>query len=242
MESIGRQDGQRAEEVAQAAPGGGSTRAVERALGLLGQVCADGGITLTECARRVGVPTSTALRLLRTLDRAGFVTRRRGVFEAGPRLLQLGAQAVGRQGLVRLSEPVLRELVRATGESAYLSMLGPDETAVCVAAVEGTHPVRHVNRVGRSVPLADTAVGMALSGASPPEGYVARRESLEPDVTAIAAAIGRPGGIAGVLSLLGPTFRIDDGTLRRYGALVAGAAQGIAAQFGRAAAAGRAGI
>lgn len=217
------------------------TRTVERALGLLGQVCADGETTLTDCARRAEVPTSTALRLLRTLECAGFVSRRDGLFAAGPRLVQLGAQALGRNGLVRAAEPVLRELAGTVGESVYLSMRGPDETAVYVAVVEGTYSVRHINWVGRSVPLADTAVGLVLSGATPEAGYVARRDRHEPDVTAIVAPIARPGGIAGALSLLGPTFRIDDDTMSRYGGLVARAADEVAAQFGSARTAGRAG-
>lgn len=215
------------------APSGGtSTRAVERALCLLSQVCADGEITLTECARRVQVPTSTALRLLRTLESAGFVSRSGGVFEAGPRLVQIGAQAIGRRGLVRLAEPALRAIVAAAGESAYLSMLGPGDTAIYVAVAEGTHAIRHTNWVGRSVPLADTAVGLVFRGETPAAGYVAQRDRFEPDVTAIAAPIRRPGGIAGALSLLGPTYRIDDDTMRDYGTLVARAARGLAAQFG----------
>jgi len=50
-----------------------STRAVERAMGLLGEVCAEGEITLSQCARRARLPVSTALRLLRTLETSGFV-------------------------------------------------------------------------------------------------------------------------------------------------------------------------
>ncbi|MCF3960145.1 IclR family transcriptional regulator [Streptomyces fuscigenes] len=206
----------------------GPTRTVQRALRLLGEVCADGEGTLTECARRAEVPVSTALRLLRTLEGAGFVARRGGVFEAGPRLLQIGAQAVGRHGLARAAEPVLGDLVGLTGESAYLSVLGPGATAIYVAGMEGTRSIRHISWVGRSVPLVDTAVGLALTGAVPESGYVARRDRFEPDVTAVAAPIARPGGVAGAVSVLGPSFRMDDKSVQHYGVLVAGAAQSIA--------------
>src|SRR3954453_14371316 len=93
-----------------------STRTVERALGLLAEVCAEGTISLTDCARRVDLPTSTALRLLRTLENADFVVRdQRGFFRAGARLIQLGAAAFGRNSLVAMAEPSLQRIVAQTG-------------------------------------------------------------------------------------------------------------------------------
>ncbi len=76
------------------APGrGSSTRTVERALALLSEVCTREAVTLTECARHTGLPASTALRLLRTLESRGFISRDDdgGSFRAGPRMIQLGA-------------------------------------------------------------------------------------------------------------------------------------------------------
>ena len=94
----------------------GSTRTVERALALLAEVCAEESLTLSECARRVHLPTSTALRLLRTLESSGFVARSAdGSFHAGIRVIQLGAAALGRQSLVRLAEPGLQRIVERTG-------------------------------------------------------------------------------------------------------------------------------
>ena len=209
------------------------TRAVERALELLAEVSAAEPVSLAECARRTGLAPSTALRLLRTLARAAFVRRDdEGYFHSGARLIQLGAAALGRQALVTLSEPALRRIVAATGESAYLSIAGPNDTSIYVAMVEGTHAVRHTSWVGRAFPMAGLAVGDALLGRVPESGYVAQRDRLEPDVTAIAAPIRRPGGVAGALSLLGPTYRIDDHTLHEYGQIVSREARALADQLG----------
>lgn len=211
----------------------GSTRTVERALGLLSEVCAEGSITLTECARRAQLPASTALRLLRTMEGAGFVARDAdGAFRAGGRLIQVGAVALGRQSLVGLAEPGMQRIVAATGESSYLAIAGPGETAIYIAMVEGTHAVRHASWVGRSVLRADLAVGRALNGTLAAPGYVAERDRLEPDVTAIVASILRPGGVAGALSVLGPTYRIDDNTMHQYGEILSREAQAIAEQLG----------
>ncbi|MDO9407044.1 IclR family transcriptional regulator [Patulibacter sp.] len=211
----------------------GTTRTVDRALALLAEVCAEDSIGLSECARRAELPASTALRLLRTLEGSGFVTRdEEGCFRAGSRLIQLGALALGRQSLVRIAEPVLDRLVGATGESAYLTIAGPGGTAIHIAMVEGTHAVRHTSWVGRSFPTAGLVVGRALADDVPACGYVSEHDRLEPDVTAIVAPILRPGGVAAAMSLLGPSYRIDDATLHRYGAILAEEARVLSGHLG----------
>jgi IclR family acetate operon transcriptional repressor len=215
-----------------ATPPASSTRAVERALGLLAEVCAEGAIGLTDCARRVDLSPSTALRLLRTLENADFVARdERGFYRAGSRLIQLGAATLGRESLVGMAEPSLQRVVASTGESAYVSVLGPGATALYVGMVEGSHAIRHTSWVGCTVPLEGSAVGAALRGAVPKRGYIAQRSSVEPDVTAIAAPIRRPGGIAGAISLVGPTYRIDDKKLSAFGRIVRREARAVSEQF-----------
>lgn len=217
-----------------------STRTVDRALALLAEVAATGRLTLSECARRTSLAPSTALRLLRTLESRGFVTRgTAGYYSPGNRLVQLGALALGRQPLVDRARPSLHRIVERTGESAYLVIQGTGDTAIYVAMVEGTHAVRHTSWVGRAISLADLAVADALRGDVPLSGYVAQRDRLEPDVTAIAAPIRWATGIAGALNLLGPTYRIDEATLHAYGRIVADEAAAISAELGAAGAPAR---
>lgn len=211
----------------------GQTRTVDRALDLLALVCDGGAPSLSECARRSRLPASTALRLLRTLEVRGFVRRNEhGSFIPGTRVLQVGALALGRQSLVRLSEPGLQRIVEATGESAYLSMRGPGDTAVYVAVAEGTRAVRHTSWVGRSVPMEGLAVGVVFAGRTPPCGYVAQRDLHEPDVTAVVAPVTWAGGIAGAVSLLGPTYRISDATMEEFGRIVSAEARRVSEQLG----------
>jgi IclR family acetate operon transcriptional repressor len=211
----------------------GSTRTVERALALLGEVCLEGAMTLAECARSTHLAPSTALRLLRTLEWAGFVTRGAdGTFRPGTRIVQLGALALGRQSLVAQVQPSLQRIVERTGESAYLVISGPSDTAVYLAMVEGTHAIRHTSWVGRAIDLEDLAVGRALGGDVPPYGYVAQRDRREPDVTAIAAPLRWAGGIVGALNLLGPTYRIDEAAMHAYGEIVAAEAAQLSQHLG----------
>lgn len=214
-----------------------STRAVDRALDLLADVCSRERTSLSECARGADLSPSTALRLLRTLEAKAFVTRDcDGRFHSGPRLLQLGAAAFGRQSLVQLAEPALQRLVAAGGESAYLSVRGPGDTAIYVAMVEGTFPIRHTGWVGRAVLLSGTAIGQAMLAPILAAGYVAQPSELEVDVTAIAAPVRRPGegpatGAAAVLSVIGPSYRLDADRVQALGSLVAAEALGLARQL-----------
>jgi IclR family acetate operon transcriptional repressor len=230
------------------------TRAVERALDLLAEVCTQDRASLSECARRASLSPSTALRLLRTLEAKAFVTRDPdGLFHSGPRLLQLGAAAFGRQSMVQLAEPALQRLVEACGESAYLSVRGPGETAIYVAMVEGTYPIRHTGWVGRAVLLHGTAIGLAMRSQLQPGGYVAQASELEQDVTAIAAPVRRPSdvladssdtavpSVAAVISVIGPSYRMGDRRMHELGVLVAAEAQALAGQIGGVAPAARRG-
>jgi IclR family acetate operon transcriptional repressor len=220
-----------------------STRAVERAMDLLAQVCDQGEIGLADCARRAGLAPSTALRLLRTLEASHLVSRDdRGLFRAGPRLIQLGASALSRQSLVSAAEPALKRIVEGCGESTYLCLPGPTDSAVYAGMVEGLHSVRHTSWIGRSIPLRGTAAGAVFRGEVPAAGFVVVRSAVEPDVTAIAAPVYRRDAagtaatgtaIAAIaaLSVVGPTYRIDDEQAALIGRLVGAEARMLSQQY-----------
>lgn len=215
------------------APAASATRSVERALALLASVCDGDATTLAECARVTDLPASTALRLLRTLEKRDFVSRDdAGEYRAGPRMMQLGAQALAQERLVQVCRPALLSVVGATGESAYLSVLGPGTTALYVAMIEGTHSIRHTSWVGRTGPLEGSAVGAALLGQVSEAGFAVRRSTLEPDVIAVAAPLRTPSGVAGALSIVGPDYRMDPPTADSYGRLLVTETAGIARTLG----------
>ncbi|MDY6055988.1 IclR family transcriptional regulator [Micrococcus sp.] len=196
-----------------------STRTVDRALELLAAVTDHAPVTLTDAARTVDLPASTALRLLRSLELSGLVARdEAGLYRPGPRLIQLGARAFTREPLVRLAHDPMEEVVRRTGESVYLAVQADAETAVYLAIVEGTHSVRHTSWVGRTVPLEGTAVGRALRGQAPAGGHVLVADTVEPDVTALSAPVMAGGVAAGALSTLVPAYRCTEELAQRCAA------------------------
>ncbi len=196
-----------------------STRTVDRAMDLLAAVTDQPPVSLAEAARATELPASTALRLLRSLEGSGLVARDDdGRFRPGPRLIQLGARAFSREPLVALAHAPMQGVVEATGESVYLSTPGPADTAVYIKIVEGTHSVRHTNWVGRSVPLAGTAVGQVLRGEVPAGEYALIQDTVERDVTALSAPVTVHGTVVGALSTLVPTYRCTEELARRCGA------------------------
>jgi IclR family transcriptional regulator, acetate operon repressor len=211
-----------------------STRTVERALALLATICDRGGANLADSARECDLAPSTALRLLRTLETSGFVTREEfGTYRPGSRIIQLGAQALSNESLVDLARPVMEKLVEETGESVYLSVEGHRATALYISIVEGTHSVRHTSWVGRTVPLERSAAGRALRGRIPAEGYVVVERGVEADVTAIACPVYSQSRTIAALSLVIPSYRLTAAEAKECGQMLASAAANLSAQLSR---------
>jgi DNA-binding IclR family transcriptional regulator len=220
------------EEVAVAEP---STRTVERALALLAAICERGSANLADSARDCELAPSTALRLLRTLETTGFVSReeQRGIYRPGARLIQLGAQALSSESLVDLARPTMEKLVAETGESVYLSIEGHGGTALYIGIVEGTHSVRHTSWVGRTVPLDKSAAGRVLRGRVPDVGYVVAERGVEADVTAIASPVYSEARTVAAMSLVIPSYRLTKTQAADFGRKLAAAAGDVSAQLSR---------
>lgn len=185
---------------------------------MLSAVCAEGAISLSDAARVADLSASTALRLLRTLEGSGFVTRDpNGDFRPGASVIQLGALALGQESLVSLCTPHMKRLVAETGESCYLSIPGPGETGIYIAIVEGTHSVRHTSWVGRSIPLEGSAAGQVLNGKHGGSGYAIVRSGVEDDITAVAVPVALGGRTVAALSIVVPSYRLDEAKARRFG-------------------------
>lgn len=213
---------------------GSSVRAVQRALDVLG--CFSGArekVTLSEVARLTGLPLTTASRILATLERAGFVRRSSSAYSCGTRLMQIGLNALQHLPTYEVAEDVLADLTKVTGESCYLGVPGDNGRVIYVRQSLSPKSIRHSAWLGRTVPMQGTAIGAAISGKVGKFGYVATRQTLEPDVTAVAAPIRGPdGAIVAAINLTGPTYRIDDGDVHRFGVAVVSAAQVISEGIG----------
>lgn len=212
-----------------------SVRAVQRALRLL-ECFSEGqpNLALSEYARRANLPVSTAYRLLLTLENSGFVRRSAaGAYSCGTRLLQIGLTALQNVSAYDVAEPHLHQLSALTGESAYLGIPAEESQIIYVRQSMSTKAVRHSAWLGRGVPFKGTAIGAAMSGKVGERGFAVSRRTIEPDVTAIAAPIhGRDGSIAAAINVVGPSYRITDADIDRFGRAVVDAARAISHEIG----------
>lgn len=201
-----------------------SLRTVDRALDLLLHVCDDdgcNGTSLVECATATELSASTALRMLRSLCARGFVSRDEdGLYHPGPQILRLGAGVLGRDSLVRLAEPHMKKLVDEINESVYLSVRNYDQSCLYIAIEECSQPIRHVSWVGKAFSADNSAVGLVLSGEIPDSGFVFEHGAVEKDVTAIAAPVQVANRIVAALSVVAPSYRIDDSEGERIGKIL----------------------
>lgn len=215
----------------------GSTRTVERALTLLTAVAERGDqATLSELARDAGLSPSTASRLLATLGAQRFTTRdAEGRFRVGPTLRRIALLSWQEEPLYELAGSHLVELADETGETANLAVAADRGRILYLRQHASPQLVRTANWTGRTVPRRGTALGAALDGQLLAGGYAIARNSVEPDVVAVAAPVlDRSGAPLAALSVIAPTYRTADEDLHRYGEALVAHARELARAAGHA--------
>lgn len=126
-------------------------------------------LTLTDLARRSGVPLSTVHRLAGELEEWQALSRAPdGRLRIGLRLWELGQLAPAK--LQDLAHPWLQELFTSTGENVHLAVRDGLEV-LYVDKVAGRRAVPIVSRTGGRLPMHPTGVGKALL-AYEPEWFV----------------------------------------------------------------------
>lgn len=130
---------------------------------------AEGDLSLTDLAERLGESQAVVFRMLRTLEDGGYVQRDLASkrYRLGLRVWELGCRAVNRMGLVEVARPVVKWLAGETGETSYLALARGTET-IYVDVVEGGEPLRVYAEPGMRVPLYLTASGKAVLAHSDP--------------------------------------------------------------------------
>lgn len=133
---------------------------VEKAIDLLFELRAAGEPRgVTALARALGLPKSTAHRLLAPLVRRGLAERdAEGRYRPGFVLVGLGLGALEGDPVVAAARPVLEAEARAFGETVFLAAARGGRIAVLDKA-EGRGFLRAAPQVGAAVPVHATAVG-----------------------------------------------------------------------------------
>ncbi len=142
---------------------GATVQALDRGLQLLMIVAKENKTTLTELALRVGMPASTAHRLLVTLQKRGFVDFDKSTQEwmIGIEAFRIGSAFVQRTSLVEAGRDVMRRLMEETGETANLG-IADDGDVVFISQIETPNPIRAFFSVGTRGPMHCSGIGKAL--------------------------------------------------------------------------------
>lgn len=114
----------------------------------------DGGISLAEVSRRLGVHKASCHSMLASLLRSGWLLREpvRKTYHLGPGLARLGAAAASRFPALELARPAMASLAAATGCHCIAFSVGPDHTTV-VDQVRSPAGGGHPMPIGTEIPL-----------------------------------------------------------------------------------------
>jgi DNA-binding IclR family transcriptional regulator len=154
----------------QTEPDTGGHRAAKRALELIEHVAAaPEPVGLSELARQLGMPKSSAHALARTLDDEGFLERDdKGAYRIGPRLLRLMLQLGHRFELPAVARPIMHDLVHELQETAILGVR-QDTSILYVEQIEAPQYIRYAAPMGEPRPLYASSIGKVHLAAMPVE-------------------------------------------------------------------------
>lgn len=121
-----------------------------------------GSLTLAQISKQTGIPKSTALNLLRTMENAGYLIRTAGQsYQLGFRLLELGYAVRETLPIVQLAIPLMEKLQIQTGKTIYLTSHINGQ----VLYLEGLFPTirpGNYSATGKTLPMHCTGCGKAM--------------------------------------------------------------------------------
>ena len=204
-------------------------QSVEIAMTVLHALEASGGPTsLTQLAARSGMQPSKIHRYLVSLSRVGLVSQSptSSLYDLGPSLRRLGAEALRRMDEVGIASEYLPALRDQTGQAVNMAVWG-DQGPVVIRWAYGAHALPITVRVGATLPILTSSVGRVyltyLPATLTRPLIRAQRSALQPggisdsEIEEIKASVlqqgyaSTSGGvIPGIYSIAAPVFTTGD--------------------------------
>src|SRR3954464_275094 len=197
----------------------GGVAAVDRALTIL-DALTDEKTTLAELSKRTELYKSTLLRLIKSLERFGYVLRDAdGCYRLGSKVLYLGSLYQRHFRTSELVPPVLRKLVTELQEGASF-YVADAEYRVVLHRIDTSRSVRDSVHEGDRFALTSGASGHVLRAFNGARGerfdlirdamYAASYGERDPETAAIACPVfGHGNRVVGALNVSGPRYRIE---------------------------------
>jgi IclR family acetate operon transcriptional repressor len=149
----------------------GQVQSLSRALKLLNALSHHPqGLSLSEVAHHVGLPNSTAHRLLTTLQNERFVRFEadRSAWLIGVQAFRVGSAFVRSRDLVAIARPYMRRLMEQSGETVNLAIADRNEV-IYLAQVETQKMMRAIAGPGGRAAMHCSGVGKALLAYTHPD-------------------------------------------------------------------------
>lgn len=142
------------------------SKGLDRSLRMLEILAAADGLSLTDVALSAGVASSTAHRILTTLEAHKFVTQdeERDLWFIGVNAFAIGNAFLRNRRLVDIGRRTMRRLMQETGESVNLA-IEDDGAVVYISQVESHSPIRSFHRPGSRGAIHASGVGKAFLAA-----------------------------------------------------------------------------
>lgn len=143
---------------------------IHRAVRILSAFTADHPtLSLSDLARRSGLPLTTVHRLVATLAEAGLVERDgQGRYHVGLRLWEIASLVPYSRGLRDAALPFIEDLSQVTHENVQLGVREGTELLI-IERINGRRAVPALSRVGARFPMHPSAMGQVLLAFAPPE-------------------------------------------------------------------------
>jgi DNA-binding IclR family transcriptional regulator len=218
----------------------GGVRSVQRAVEIMSLLTEQRPtVTIREIVDATGLPKTTVLRIVQTLEQGGLLSATPSGYVAGPGLWRWAHLAKNSWEPPQETRALMRELVARQRETVNIYVVH-NTARVCVAQEESPMPLRHVVHVGDELPLWAGASSKVLLRDVPesllmqiaetaPDGverlpllqdeiagaarddYGVSHGEREVGLSAVAVPIfGRNGEVVASLSYSGPTSRFPE--------------------------------
>jgi len=159
----------------------GQVQSLSRALKLLNALSYHTqGLSLSEVAQEVGLPNSTAHRLLTTLQNERYVRfdGERSTWLIGVQAFRVGSAFIRSRDLVSIARPYMRRLMEQSGETVNLGIIDRGEV-IYLAQVETQKMMRAIAGPGGRAQLHCSGIGKAMLAFSEPERVEKVVQTLE---------------------------------------------------------------
>jgi DNA-binding IclR family transcriptional regulator len=128
----------------------------------------DPALSVTEIARRSGLPVTTASRLIAELAAHGLLARRDGAVRVGVRMWELAQRASPTLSLREAAMPFLEDLHAVIGQHVQVAVLDGDEV-LFVERISAPNAVINYTRIAGRLSLHASSSGQVLLAHAPAE-------------------------------------------------------------------------